>query len=93
MYKLWAIILQNVVANIKGSVSKLLIMLFRVLMTKFTNRNFIAFVLITLDFINTVASMDSLSVIHANLFSYARCSYKHNTRHKFINSSQLAFQN
>lgn len=93
MYKLWAIILQNVVANIKGSVSKLLIMLFRVLMTKFTNRNFIAFVLIILDFINTVASMDSLSVIHANLFSYARCSYKHNTRHKFINSSQLAFQN
>lgn len=93
MYKLWAIILQNVVANIKGSVSKLLIMLFRVLMTKFTNRNFIAFVLIILDFINTVASMDSLSVIHANLLSYARCSDKHNTRHKFINSSQLAFQN
>lgn len=76
MHKLCAIILQNVVVEIKGSIRKLLNMLFRVLMTKFTNRNIIAIVL-TLDFINTVANIDSLSFIHANLLNYARCSYKH----------------
>ena len=38
--------------------------LFSVLMTKFTNRKLIAIVL-TLDLINTVANIDSLSLIHA----------------------------